>query len=177
GMLFGIIVLLQRNGTPPALIGTVETIIGAGGLLGAVAASSLMRWFSTATLLRGITLLGVPLMLAALPLAATPLAAAPVALLILLAPALNAGLFGHLAATTPDRLQGRVTSAFLTAAMSLTALAPLLAGTLAGHFGAAGVVLGFTAAFAVSPVVALGAKGVREIGPGHEWSAQVRTGS
>ena len=165
GMLFGIIILLQRNGTPPALIGTVETIIGVGGLIGAVTASSLMRRFATPTLLRGITVIGLPLMFAALPLAATPLAAAPIALVVLLGPPLNAGLFGHLAATTPDRLQGRVNSAFMTAAMGLAALAPILAGTLAEHFGATGVVVGFTAAFAVSTLVALTAKGIREMHP------------
>jgi predicted MFS family arabinose efflux permease len=164
-MLFGIIILLQRNGTPPVLIGTVETIVGIGGLIGAVAASSLMRRFPFPALLRGITLIGVPLMLAALPLASTPLAAAPIALVILLGPPLNAGLFGHLAVITPDRLLGRVNSAFMTAAMGLAALAPLLAGTLAEHFGAAGVVLAFTAAFAVSTVVALTAKGIREMRP------------
>ncbi|BCJ36974.1 hypothetical protein Athai_44770 [Actinocatenispora thailandica] len=165
GMLFGIIILLQRNGTPPVLIGTVETIVGVGGLIGALAASSMMRRFAFPKLLRAITLLGIPLLLAAWPLASTPLAAAPVALLILLGPPLNAGLFGHLAATTPDRLQGRVNSAFMTAAMGLAALAPLLAGTLAAHFGAAGVVLAFTAAFAVSTVAALTAKGIREMRP------------
>jgi len=165
GMLFGIIILLQRNGTPPALIGTVETIVGVGGLIGALVAGGLMRRFATPTLLRGITLLGIPLLLAAWPLASTPLAAAPIALLVLLGPPLNAGLFGHLAATTPDRLQGRVNSAFMTAAMGLAAFAPVLAGALAAHFGATGVVLGFTAAFAVSTVVALGAKGIREMHP------------
>lgn len=51
----------------------------------------------------------------------------------------------------------------MTAATSLTALAPVIAGTLAEHLGATGVVLGFTAAFAVSTVVALGAKGLREM--------------
>ncbi|MEV0842177.1 MFS transporter [Actinocatenispora sera] len=165
GMLFGIIILLQRNGTPPVLIGTVETIVGIGGLIGAIAASSLMRRFRFPVLLRGITLIGVPLMLAALPLASSPLAAAPIALVILLGPPLNAGLFGHLAVITPDRLLGRVNSAFMTAAMGLAALAPVLAGILAEHFGAAGVVLAFTAAFAVSTVVALTAKGIREMGP------------
>jgi MFS family permease len=165
GMLFGIIILLQRNGTPPVLIGTVETIVGIGGLIGAIAASSLMRRFPFPALLRGITLIGVPLMLAALPLASTPLAAAPIALVILLGPPLNAGLFGHLAVITPDRLLGRVNSAFMTAAMGLAALAPVLAGTLAEHFGATGVVLAFTAAFAVSTVVALTAKGIREMRP------------
>ncbi|GIL28284.1 MFS transporter [Actinocatenispora comari] len=165
GMLFGIIILLQRNGTPPVLIGTVETIVGIGGLIGAIAASSLMRRFPFPALLRGITLIGVPLMLAALPLASTPLAAAPIALVILLGPPLNAGLFGHLAVITPDRLLGRVNSAFMTAAMGLAALAPVLAGALAEQFGATGVVLAFTAAFAVSTVVALTAKGIREMRP------------
>ncbi|QDP97294.1 MFS transporter [Microlunatus elymi] len=165
GMLFGILLLLQRHGTPPALIGTVETIVGIGGLVGAVAAGSLMRRFSVPTLVRGITMIGVPLMLAVLPLATTPLAAAPIAALVLISPPLNASLFGHLAAVTPDRMQGRVISAVSTAAMGLAALAPMLAGVLTEHFGARGVVIGFTVVFAVSTGVALVAKGIRELEP------------
>jgi len=165
GIMFGIVVLLQQHGTPAALIGTVETVVGIGGLLGAVAASALLSRFSMSTLIRGITIAGIPLLLAVLPLSRSPLAAVPMGLLVLLAPALNASLFGHLVAITPDRLQGRVSSALITAAMSLAAFAPVVAGALISHFGARGLVIGFTAIFAVSTVAALSSRSIRVLGP------------
>jgi hypothetical protein len=48
----------------------------------------------------------------------------------LLAPACNAGLFGYQTAITPDRLQGRVIAVIIMAAMSASALAPLLTGAM-----------------------------------------------
>ena len=83
GLIFALILLLQRSGTTPALIGTMQTAIGVGGLVGAVLAGPLMRRFSTSVLVRAICVLGVPLLLAVLPLATTPLAGIPLALLLL----------------------------------------------------------------------------------------------
>jgi predicted MFS family arabinose efflux permease len=163
GVLFGVVLILQENGTAPALIGTAATIFGFGGLVGALFASTLMQRFTVTTLIRGICVAGVPLFLAVLPLSSSPLATVPVALLAFLAPALNASLFGHLAKVVPDRLQGRVISALLTSAMALTALAPLAVGLLVHRYGAVGVVLGTTAAMAISAAVAVTSKGIREI--------------
>jgi MFS family permease len=165
GMVFGLILLLQRNGTPPALIGTVETIMGVGGLIGAMLAGSLMRRFRTSTLIRFIACLGVPVLAASAPLTGSPLAAVPLGLIMLVAPALNAGLFGYVAAVTPDRLQGRVSSALMTAAMGLAALSPLVAGLLVAHVGGPGTVLVFVGCMAVAAVVTLVAKGIRTMQP------------
>lgn len=136
GILFGIVLVLRSHGLSPGLIGTAETIFGIGGLLGALCASWLIRTWSMATLIRFLCVAGMPLMLAVAPLSGSPLAAAPVALLAFLAPAANAGLFGHLAAVVPDRLQGRVLSALMVAAMGMTSLAPPTAGVLVHRFGA-----------------------------------------
>lgn len=165
GLLFAVVLLLQRHGTPPALIGTVEAIVAVGGLVGAMVAGVLMRRMSTSVLIRAICAIGLPLLLATAPLTATPAAAVPLAALMLLAPALNAGLFGYLVAVTPDRLQGRVSSALMTAAMGLAALAPVSAGLLVRHLGGPGTVLVFTAAFAAAVVVAFVAKGIRTMRP------------
>ena len=43
GVVFTVIVSLQRHGTPPAVIGLTETILGVGGLVGAFAAPALQR--------------------------------------------------------------------------------------------------------------------------------------
>jgi MFS family permease len=84
---------------------------------------------------------------------------------MLVAPALNAGLFGYLAAVTPDRLQGRVNSALMTAAMGLAALSPLVAGLLVTHVGGPGTVLVFVGCMAVAAIVTLAAKGIRTMQP------------
>lgn len=164
GVLFGIVVVLRDRGVTPGLIGTVETILGVCGLLGAVIAPALMRRTTAPALLRAICLLGVPMLLLVRPLDATPLAAVPVGLLVLMAPALNATLFGHLAATVPDALQGRVISALMVSTMSMSALAPIVVGTLVHRFGATGMVLGVAVAMALSAVVVLLSRGIREFG-------------
>lgn len=161
GAVFGLILVLREHGTPPALIGTVETMLGVGGLLGAVAAGPLMRRFSVPFLIRAIALAGIPLLVLVLPLAGSPLAGLMVGLMMVLAPALNASLFGHLARITPDRLHGRVLSALIFTATTMTAFAPLIVGALVHRFGAAGLVAGIVAAQALSSVVALTAKGLR----------------
>lgn len=166
GILFGLVLVLRGHGLSPALIGTAETLFGVGGLAGALAAGWLLRRFAFPLLLRGICVAGVPLMLAVLPLSASPLAAAPVAVLGFLGPALNAGLFGHLARVVPDRLQGRAIGAIMLAAMGLTASAPVVAGLLVHHFGAAGIAVGAAAAMAVAATGALTSKGIREISAG-----------
>lgn len=161
GAVFGLVLVLRAHGTPPVLIGTVKTMLGIGGLLGAVVAGPLMRRFSVPFLIWMITLAGIPLLALVLPLAGSPLAGIMVGLIMVLSPALNASLFGHLARVTPDRLHGRVMSALMVTAMTMTAFAPLVVGVLVHHFGAAGLVAGIVAAQAVSAVVALTAKGIR----------------
>ncbi|HEY3505574.1 MAG TPA: MFS transporter [Actinocatenispora sp.] len=172
GMIFGLILLLQRNGTPPPLIGLVETAIGIGALVGAIVAGILVRRVRATRLIHVMCLVGVPLLLAVLPLASSPAAGVPMAVLMLASPAVNACLFGYLTAITPDRMLGRVNSALMTVVMSLTALAPLVAGLLVRHVGATGLVLGFTAAYAIGAVVALTAKGIRTMRPLSEVTAQ-----
>jgi hypothetical protein len=54
GVLFTLIVALQRAGTPPAVIGLVETVVAAGGLLGAFAAPAIQARLGLATLVRSI---------------------------------------------------------------------------------------------------------------------------
>lgn len=163
GILFGIVLVLRGHGLSPGLIGTAETIFGVGGLLGAICAAWLMQHFSTPTLIRAICIAGVPLLLAVRPLSASPAATVPVALLAFLAPALNAGLFGHLASVVPDRVQGRVMSALMMAATGMASLAPLAAGVLVHRFGATGLVIGAAGCILVAAAVAITSKGIREI--------------
>jgi MFS family permease len=164
GALFGMVLVLRRHGVGPAAIGAAEGVFAVGGLLGAFAAGWMLQRVSVAWLIRAFTLAGPGLLLLAWPLAHGPQMAAPLALLAFASPALNAGLFGHLAKFVPDEMQGRVMSALALSVMSLASLAPVLAGLLVEHFGAAGLTIGAAAILAPAAVIAVGNRSIREIG-------------
>jgi hypothetical protein len=88
-------------------------------------------------------------------------AAVPVAIAVFLGPASNAALFGHQAAITPDRLQGRVVSVIIVVATSVASAAPLLAGVMITAWGGPASVLVFATAVAGGAVAATAS---REIG-------------
>jgi len=163
GIIFTIIVTLQRNGVPPAIIGTVETVVAVGGLLGALAAPALQRRLPLPVLIRGICWAAAGFMAISAVLTSSVAAAIPVAIAVFLGPASNAALFGHQAAITPDHLQGRVISVIIVTATSASATAPLIAGVLIAVSNSAVAVLVFAAAVAGSAVAATLSRGIRSI--------------
>ena len=165
GIIFTIIVTLQRDGVPPGIIGGVETVVAVGGLLGALAAPALRRRFRLPTLIRGICWTAALLMSASALLIHSVAAAIPVALVVFLGPASNAALFGHQAAITPDRLQGRVVSVIIVVATSVAATAPLLAGTLITVWSPPVSVLVFAATVAGAAIAATTSPGIRSMQP------------
>ncbi|XVU30421.1 MFS transporter [Actinoplanes sp. CA-054009] len=163
GTIFTIIVTLQEHGTAPGVIGLTETIVGAGGLLGALAAPALHRWLPFARLIRTLCWAAFAfLTVSAIP-AIGVATAAPVAVAVFAGPACNAALFAHQAAITPDALQGRVLSVIFMVAMSAAAAAPLLAGLLVTAGGPRLAILAFAAVVAVSAVTASLAPALRSI--------------
>ena len=171
GAIFTIILSLQRHGVAPAAIGLVETIVGAGGLIGAVLAPAMQRRLPFTRLLRFICWTTVAVLAVSATLTSSVLAAVPVALAIFLGPSCNAAIFGYQAAITPDRLQGRVVSVIFTAAMSASAAAPILAGSIVTAWGAPTAVLFFAATVAISALAATFARGLRKIQPLEEVPA------
>jgi hypothetical protein len=165
GIIFTIIVTLQSDHVPPAIIGGVETVVAIGGLLGALAAPALQRRLPLPTLIRGICWTAALLMSASALLIHSVAAAIPVALAVFLGPASNAALFGHQAAITPDRLQGRVVSVIMVVATSVAAAAPLLAGALITLWGPPVSVLAFAATVACAAVAATTSRGIRSVRP------------
>jgi MFS family permease len=161
GILFTIIVTLQRHGTPPAIIGTVETVVSIGGLLGALAAPALQRRFRLPVLIRGICWAAALLMSLSALLTSSVAAAIPVALAVFLGPAVNAALFGHQAAITPDRLQGRVISVMFLVATSVQAVAPLLSGLLIASWGSPAAIVLLGASVGVAALAATLSRGIR----------------
>jgi MFS family permease len=168
GIIFTIIVTLQGHGTPPAVIGTVETIVAVGGLLGALVAPALHHRVRLPVLIRGICWTAAGFMAISSLLISSVAAAIPIAAAVFLGPASNAALFGHQAAITPDRLQGRVVSVVIVVATSVSAAAPLLAGVMITAWGSQVSVLAFAAAVAGAAVAATMSRGIRAMQPTEE---------
>ncbi|MEV6632088.1 MFS transporter [Actinoplanes sp. NPDC051470] len=168
GIIFTLIVTLQRHHTPPSVIGTVETIVAVGGLLGALVAPTLQSRVRLPVLIRGICWTAAAFLACSALFAESVAAAVPIAAAVFLGPASNAALFAHQAAITPDRLQGRVVSVVITVATSVASSAPLLAGTLITAWGSAVAILFFATAVAVSAVAATVSRGIRVMGPVEE---------
>ncbi len=165
GIIFTIIVTLQRQNTRPGVIGLVETVVAIGGLLGALAAPALQRRLPLPALIRGICWAAAGFMAISALLTSSVLAAVPVAIAVFLGPASNAALFGHQAAITPDRLQGRVVSVIIVVATSVSAVAPLLAGALITLIRSPATILVFSAVVAGSAVAATLSRGIRAMDP------------
>ncbi|AGL15296.1 major facilitator transporter [Actinoplanes sp. N902-109] len=161
GVIFTVIVTMQAHHTPPGIIGTVETVVGVGGLLGSLLAPALQRRLPLPVLIRTVCLVAALLMSAGALVTDSVLAAVPVGLATLFGPATNAALFGHQAAITPDRLQGRVVSVIIVLATSIAAAAPLIAGLLIATVGSAAAVLVFAALVAGAAVKATMSRGLR----------------
>ncbi|GAA4975857.1 MFS transporter [Actinoplanes utahensis] len=161
GVLFTLIVALQQNGTQPGVIGLTETIVAAGGLLGAAFAPALQSRLSLPTLTRVICWAAAGLLATASLLTSSIAAAVPLGLAVFLGPACNAALFGFQAAVTPDRLQGRVISVVMFVATSMAALAPILGGLLLATWSASTAVLFFAAFVGLSALTATFSSGIR----------------
>jgi MFS family permease len=168
GVVFAITLALRQHGTSTAVIGVVQAGIAVGGLLGAVVAPRLQGRLSLRTLATVSSLAGVPLFGAAALLMPSPLVAVPVAMMLLLAPAGNAALFGVILRTTPDEMRGRVSNTLVMVAMALAALAPLVAGLLVQHVSGAWAVGAFAATMAIAGVLRLVLPGLREAQPAAE---------
>ncbi|WP_328540617.1 MFS transporter [Streptomyces sp. NBC_00344] len=161
GMMFAIVVSLQRAGASSFVVGLASTIFGLGGFLGAFAAPALQRWMRLPTLILVLCWVSAGLIAVSSLFSTGVLAAVPLAAAVFLGPTANSALFGYQAAITPDHLQGRVVSVILLVAMSATALAPGLAGLLLAHFSSGTVMLVFALILAVSAVTATFGSGIR----------------
>ena len=149
GMMVAINLHLVSTGTPPVLVGLINTAVGVGVLAGSVLAGVLV----------GRVRVGA---LTALALGVSGLAVVAMAVfpnywgfigaltgMMLFAPALNAGLISYVTAITPGRMQGR-----MSATMGLTGLVALPTAPLLGSLLLAGAGIGtamwcFAAAWAV----------------------------
>ncbi|MFD9096948.1 MFS transporter [Streptomyces collinus] len=163
GMIFAIIVSLQRAGTSSFVVGCASMIFGLGGFLGAFAAPALQRRLPLPKLILVLCWATTALMALSALFPTSVLAAVPLACAVFLGPTANAALFGYQAAITPDHLQGRVISVVLLVATSAAALAPGLAGLLLAHLTSATTMLAFSLIVAVSAVAATFSTGIKSM--------------
>jgi len=153
GALFATTVVLRQAGTTSAVIGVCLGVAAAGGLLGALAANPMMNRRTVHQLVQGAAVAITGCLIAVTVLAGTVWMVAPLALGLFFAPAANAALMSRLAATTPNRIQGRVISVVILFATAAAALAPLTVGLLVEHANRNGAVVTVLVAAAASAVV------------------------
>jgi MFS family permease len=140
-----LIVLLKDHGAAPRTIGLINSVVLAGGILGALLTSILIRRIGS----RRVFLLGgwayvITLATAALGTRQWQVAAA--ASVFVFASVPTASVWeAYTASLVPDRLIGRVGSISNFAAQSLTWVGMLLAGLLADQLGASAATLCFAA--------------------------------
>jgi len=163
GVLFTITVGLRQHGTSAPVIGLVVGAIMAGGVLGAPVAPLLQRHLSTYARSLAMTLGGTLLFAVAAVVIPSPLVALPVAIVVLLAPAGNAGLYAIMLRQVPGEMRGRVTSTVTMTAMALATLAPLLAGLLVEHVSTSWAIGAFAAAEAIATVLTLVMPGLKDV--------------
>jgi MFS family permease len=162
GVLFTIILAMRQHGSSAVVIGLVQAAIMAGGVVGGVGAPRLQGRMRLRTLTIVMTVAETLLFGVAALLIPSPVVAAPVALVLLLAPAGNAALFAVMLRSTPEEMRGRVTNTTGMVAMSLAALAPLIAGLLVEHVSGAWAMGAFAATSAIAAVLCVTMPGLRE---------------
>ncbi len=172
---FVVTMRLIRDGYPPAQIGLVSTAAGIGGILGALAAPSLINRTRTGVLTVAVAWMCV---LPLLPLVwwSTPLAACTsVFFLLLLNPAGNAGIGSYRAAMTPDDLQGRVGSAMAFVSMGVMPFAPLVGGWMLSDLGGSLAIALLVCATALAALVPTLSRTIRSVPRPAQWRAEIES--
>jgi predicted MFS family arabinose efflux permease len=168
---FVVTMRLIREGYPPAQIGLVSTAAGIGGILGALAAPSIIDRTRTGVLTVAVAWMCV---LPLLPLVwwTTPLAACTsVFFLLLLNPAGNAGIGSYRAAMTPDDLQGRVGSAMTFVSMAVMPFAPLVGGWMLSDLGGSLAIALLVCGTALGALVPTLSRTIRSVPRPADWHA------
>ena len=139
-LFFTAVLRLIQGGFPPLQIGLVETAAGVFGVVGAMAAPSIIDRFATGHLTIAVAWSLTPLVVPMALVNDPAVVAAALGIGLFLNPAGNAGIGAYRIAVTPDELQGRIQSTSQFLSMSVLPVAPLLAGFLLARLGGGGAV-------------------------------------
>jgi predicted MFS family arabinose efflux permease len=135
------ILLAKRHGASSAEVGAMFAIVGAGGVLGAIAAGPIRRRLAPRILFAGEEWLVLASVLLLLLVHNALLIGVLVAAAEFATPAGNSLVAGSRVAAVPDALQGRVAAASTMTAMSLAWVGPLAVGFAFQHAGATTTIL------------------------------------
>lgn len=166
-----VIYALQQDGTTPTAIGFVSGGLGAGMLVGALAAPWLVSHVRTGVLAPiGLALPVVGC--AILPFVqSVPGVAATLALCMIGVPALSAGFLGYFMVATPSHMMGRANSVLDLFASGAMPLSPLIAGIGLSTVGRTATLLIGLALCAISALLAMCTASLRGLPAEAGWSA------
>jgi MFS family permease len=165
GVSIVLVVRAKEHGASPATVGLIFSLLGAGGLLGALAAPRLTRRLSIPVIVIGAFWVEA-IMIGALAATHDPfLLGVLVACAVFPGPAWNATVVAARLTLTPDRLRGRVNSAARLLSGSMIPLGALSAGLLVGATGTTTTLLLFGAWQAVVAAASMAARSLREARP------------
>jgi predicted MFS family arabinose efflux permease len=169
-----LIIRARQAGASPAAVGGMLSIIGAGGLTGALLAIPITRRVSMPVIVIGLFWIDAALLPLLVMTRSPYLLGAIMGVSVLGGPAWNAVIVGARLTLTPDHLRGRVISVARLISGSLLAVGPLTAGLLTQAVGSTDTIL----ALAVwQLLVALGATATKSLRDGlGSTSGWLRTG-
>jgi len=175
-MLFLIVNLkLLRAGVHTSLIGLIDTFGAVSGLLGSLAAPTVVRRVPTGRL---TIVTALVLTVAVLPIAFTdnPLVVGGLlAMALFLNPASNASLGAYRTAITPDHLQGRSSAAMQFAVSLLTPLTGVVGGAMLAGFGGRTAILAAAGLTLLSLVPLVTSRELRTLPTPDRWVVPDRT--
>jgi predicted MFS family arabinose efflux permease len=138
------ILLARHHHASAATIGVMLTIMGLGGLLGAIVAGPVRRALSVQALMVTSPWIAVSVLLLLLVVHNALLIGVLAGATEFLAPATNAVVAGSRIAVSPEHLQSRIQAVATSTAMALVWLGPLAVGVLFDRLGASGTTLAVT---------------------------------
>lgn len=156
-----ILVDARRQGAAPSAIGLMFGIVGACGVLGAIAAPRLAQHLTLRTVVIGVEALTAALVPALVLAHDAYLLGLIFGGTLALWPLWNAAVVAYRLQVTPEALQARLTSAALLFSSGIVPLGTLSAGFLLNHLSAADTILVFTPVTAAVAVWAMCSRSVR----------------
>jgi MFS family permease len=163
---------LLTAGVHPVSIGSINTVMAVGGIVGSLVAPSIIKRVPNGLVSIGS---GSVVALALLPVAFTndvPTIAVILGSAVLLLPAGNASVMAYMVAVIPDRLQGRTQAALTFCGGLLMPLGAVLGGLLLGQFGSR-VTMAIAAALVFVSVLPLAtSRHVRTLSTPDRWATE-----
>lgn len=169
-VIIAITLRLVQEHTTPFLIGLLDFVAGASTLIGSLFAGRMLARFRVAVItLTALGLLSVGMVIMAV-VQQYPIFLIMLGVPMLLAPALNAGLGGYVAAITPHNLQGRLSSVLSLCFLLSAPLSPVVGSQLLARYGLGSTLWVLAIALAVTTILITFVRSLRRIGLPATWA-------